>query len=141
MNSNFRSQAVNGLIALAMGIGMSFVACQVDGGISRRGHIELGIDGAEASCIDGSLGGGSLLLTSLESGAETLLSTQILCTSTIRRELPAGLYHVSWYAVPEDDTSPLWLVRDRTVLGVLPGDVTRVSVRIRPQEPVLSLNQ
>jgi hypothetical protein len=145
MNSNFRSQAVNGLIALAMGIGMSFVACQVDGtevdgGNPRHGHIELGIDSAEAACLDGSLSG-SLLLTSMKDGAETVLSAQTLCASTIRRELPAGLYHVSWWSAPDDDTSPRWLVRDHVVLGVLPGDVTRVGVRTRPIEPALSLNR
>lgn len=141
MNSSIRSQAVNGLIALAMGLGMSIVACQVDGGIPRRGHIELGIDNSEASCLDGSLDAGSLVLTSLQDGAETSLSAQTLCESTIRRELPAGLYFVSWYGAPDDDTSARWSVRDRSVLGVLPGDVTRVSVRVLPQEPALSLNE
>jgi hypothetical protein len=145
MNSNFRSQAVNGLIALGMGMGMSLSACrsdgsEVDGGNPRQGHIELGIDSAEASCLDGSLSG-SLLLTSMKDGSETALSAQTLCTSTIRRELPAGLYHVSWWSAPDDDTSPRWLVRDHVVLGVLPGDVTRVSVHTRPMEPALSLNQ
>ena len=140
MNSNIRSQAVNRLIALAMGIGMSFVACQVDGGNPRRGRIELGIDDSEASCLDGSLGG-SLLLTSLADASETLLSAQTLCTSITRRELPAGLYYVSWWETPEDDTRPRWSVRDRSVLGVLPGGVTRVNVRVRPQEPALSLNE
>jgi len=140
MNSNIRSQRVNGLIALAMGLGMTLVACQVDGEKPRQGRIELAIDNGEAACLDGALAGG-LVLTSMENGSETMLPAQTFCTATIRRELPAGLYSLSWCTGPLDDTSAHWQVRDPIVLGVLPGDVTRVSVRTLPEEAVASLGE
>jgi len=140
MNSNIRSQRVNGLIALAMGLGMTLVACQVDGGKPRHGRIELAVDSGEASCLDGALAGG-LVLTNMQNGSETLLPAQVLCTSTIRRELPAGLYSVSWCSAELDDTSAHWQVRDPVVIGVLPGDVTRVSVRTTPHDAVASLEE
>jgi hypothetical protein len=120
MNGNIRSQVVNPLIALGMGVGMTLAACQVEGGIPRHGRIELRIDDTEAACLEGTLAG-RLLLTNISDGSKTALPAQTLCMSMIRQELPAGLYDVSWSGEPLDETRPRWSVLDSLVLGVLPG--------------------
>jgi hypothetical protein len=76
---------------------------------------------------------GHLRLDGVVDAAGTVVSGEELCKGgVIRRELPAGLYSVSWQPNTGDDASESgerWALRGPTVVSVFPGQVTRLRVQ------------
>jgi hypothetical protein len=113
-------------------VAVSLSACQ-HAPSPASGHLDIAFRAAsEASCPEGSYPAwGSFDIRSLASGASMSLPGDELSVETVvRRELPAGLYGVSWSGLPVvesvDETS---MLRGPALVNVFAGRVTTLRVR------------
>jgi hypothetical protein len=76
---------------------------------------------------------GHLQLDGVIDARASVVSSEELCKSTfVRRELPAGLYSVTWRSETRADdeaSAEQWTLRGPSLVSVFPGQVTRLRVR------------
>jgi hypothetical protein len=73
---------------------------------------------------------GQLQLDGVVDDNMLLVSGEELCKSRfVTRELPAGLYSVSWQSSVDDAEGERWALRGPSIVSVFPGQVTRLRLR------------
>ncbi|MEO8179087.1 MAG: hypothetical protein ABI895_09665 [Deltaproteobacteria bacterium] len=108
---------------------LSLAAC-ADSAVARAGYVEVvGALGRGVACD----GAGDLRLEGLDAPALVLVSGGELCAGVpLRRELPPGLYALSWQNAQEvapDHREPS-LLRGPAVVSLFPGQLTRLRVQV-----------
>jgi hypothetical protein len=108
-------------------------ACGTRGGV-RSGHVEVRVSGDCDGARDGQL--------RLEGAWTTVISGGELCQGPFVRELPAGLYSLSWRGSTLDNgmmASASPPLRGPALVGVLAGRTTRLQLTLEsPPSPALS---
>jgi hypothetical protein len=114
------------------------VACsRVDVGPS--GYLEVFPNRFEEAPCDAAVPG-QLQLEGVGDDNMLLVSGEQLCKSRfVTRELPAGLYSVSWQPSIDDAEGERWVLRGPSIVSVFSGQVTRLRLRqIASDRPLLS---
>jgi hypothetical protein len=115
-------------------------ACNADVGPS--GYLEILPNGSEETVCDAAVPG-QLQLDGLVDDHLLTVSGEELCKGrAVTRELPAGLYGVSWQPNIDEAAGEHWVLRGPSVVSVFPGQVTRLRLRqIASVRPLLSRAQ
>lgn len=111
-------------------------ACQTHS-VARAAYLEL--VGAPAATACNGAPPGKLRLQGLDASARALVSGVELCAGTpVRRELPPGLYTLSWQAalpraeLEASEASPL---HGPTIVSLFSGQITLVRVQLEATQP------
>jgi hypothetical protein len=129
-----RSSIFSVLLALVVTL-----ACSRNKGPASGGLEVVQIPGSDTACTQHRLPrSGALELVGSQAQVRTRVSIEELGSGrTARRQLPADLYTVSWVPAAQAEAAhpdATWLLPKPGVLVVVPGQVTRLSVRTLPAE-------
>jgi hypothetical protein len=107
--------------------------------VGPSGYVEVFPNHSEDAACDAAVPG-QLQLDGVVDDNILLVSGEELCKSrVVTRELPAGLYSVSWQPSADDADSEHWALRGASIVSVFPGQVTRLRLRqIASDRPLLS---
>jgi hypothetical protein len=107
--------------------------------VGPSGYLEVFPNRSEEAPCDAAVPG-QLQLDGVVDDNILLVSGEELCKSRfVTRELPAGLYSVSWQPSSDDAEGEHWALRGPSIVSVFPGQVTRLRLRqIASDRPLLS---
>jgi hypothetical protein len=103
---------------------------------SLYGYVDVVPSGVRAAACEAPQTG-HLQLDGMQVADVVTISADELCHHwVVRKELPAGLYTVSWQPRDDGDTAS-WEVRDAGIVNVFPGQATTVRVLKHEPDPEL----
>jgi hypothetical protein len=107
--------------------------------VGPSGYLEVFPNRSEEAACDAAVPG-QLQLDGVVDDNMLFVSGEELCKGrVVTRELPAGLYSVSWQANVDDAEGEHWALRGPSIVNVFPGQVTRLRLRqIASDRPLLS---
>jgi hypothetical protein len=120
----------------------ALAACDPAGNVSS-GYVQILPARSEDIACDARVPG-HLQLDGLVDARVTVVSSEELCQGTfVWRELPAGLYSVTWQpdsSTDREESAEQWTLRGPSVMSILPRQVTRLRVRQETPDHALAAN-
>jgi hypothetical protein len=123
---------------VSLGFALSALAGCSRAETSLYGHVEIAPGGVRAAACEAPPTG-HLRFDGMQVADVLTVSAEELCHHwVVRKEVPAGLYTVSWQ--PSDDSDGAsWQVRDAGIVNVFPDQTTTVRVsKVEPDSELLS---
>jgi hypothetical protein len=94
---------------------------------TTSGYVDVLPNHSEGACDD--VVPGFLRLDGGEQGVRIVSGDELCRFPSVRRELPAGLYAVSWQPSDDADQDEHWVLGGPAVVSVFAGQITRLRVR------------